>query len=51
MAMSITRLMPNRLRKKGMSRMQSASETCDTLTSSVGLAANQLSDEAAKLLI
>ena len=51
MAMSITRLIPNRFRKKGINRMQSASETCETETSRVGFSANQLFDVAAKLFI
>ena len=51
MAISMTILMPKRLRQNGISRIHSASETCETETSRVGFSANQLSDVAAKLLI
>lgn len=41
-AISITVLMPNRLRKNGISNMQRASLTCDTETSIVALLAAKL---------
>ena len=37
MAISMTRLMPKRLRKNGMSRMQRASEICESDVSAVAL--------------
>ncbi len=50
-AISITFFIPKRIRKYDVSRMQNASDICETDTSIVGFSANQLSDVAAKLLI
>ena len=47
MAISITILMPKRCKKNGMSKMQSASATCESDTSMVALlAANELAISA-----
>jgi hypothetical protein len=50
-AISITFLMPKRMRKNDVSRIHKASDICDSDTSIVGFEANQLSDVAEKLSI
>ncbi len=62
MAMSMTRLMPKRFRKKGISRIQSVSDTCDSEMSALawlapnvaaysGISRNEVMNGLAKPLV